>query len=64
MTTPVEMIKLGCDAGLSFEEIDERVMKAFPQLTVRALIAAYREAARQQEEEARQLEEYGRRRKA
>jgi uncharacterized protein (DUF433 family) len=53
MTTPVEMIKLGCSAGLSFAEIDERVMKAFPPLTVKDLIAAYREAARQQEAEAR-----------
>ena len=62
MTTPVEMIKLGCSAGLSFAEIDERVMKAFPPLTVKDLIAAYREAARQQEAEARELEEWGRRR--
>jgi hypothetical protein len=42
MTTPVEMIKLGCSARLSFAEIDERVMKAFPPLTVKDLIAAYR----------------------
>jgi hypothetical protein len=61
MTTPVEMIKLGCSAG-PFAEIDERVMKAFPPLTVKDLIAAYREAARQQEAEARELEEWGRRR--
>jgi hypothetical protein len=64
MTTPVEMIKLGCSAGLSFAQIDERVMKAFPPLTVKDLIAAYREAARQQEAEARELEEWGRRRSA
>jgi hypothetical protein len=64
MTTPVEMIiELGGDTGLSFEEIDERVMNAFQLLTVEGLIEAYREAGRQQLAEARQLEEWGRRRK-
>jgi hypothetical protein len=32
--TAVEIIRLGCRTQLSFPEIDRRVVKAFPRMTV------------------------------